>query len=150
MASVKLDETGTEAVLAMSGSAIVNPNDYHFDIKCVDSTGNIVTSFASNTDVSLKIKLGVTYGSGTSAESYYYNESDNKIYKDTEFTVLVSSDPVNWDIRLKSDGSDTGVTSTDESITIPAANALPGKYTLYVKLEFFGVSHDENICITGN
>lgn len=150
MASVKLDETGTEAVLAMSGSAIVNPNDYHFDIKCVDSTGNIVTSFASNTDVSLKIKLGVTYGSGTSAESYYYNESDNKIYKDPEFTVLVSSDPVNWDIRLKSDGSDTGVTSTDESITIPAANALPGKYTLYVKLEFFGVSHDENICITGN
>ena len=92
--------------------------------------------FQIGTTTTITVTPTITYGSGTSASTIPYASIASR---------------VSWIVKLKNGSFDVeGVSSTTNTITIPATVANPDSYKLYVKMVIDGIyPYDDEVDISG-
>ena len=138
-----------EVAVTANSAVSISPSFIKFTASLVDSSENPVTSVKALEETSLQIKLAVTYSDTQPEIQLFYNPSDNKIYTDSAYTmVLTDEEDVQWYISIKDAAGNEGLTFDDESILIPENTLLAGKYTVYIELEYLGISYDTSVQLT--
>lgn len=138
-----------EVAVTANSAVSISPSSIKFTASLVGSSENSVTSVKALKETSLQIKLEVAYSDTQSGNHLFYNPYDNKIYTDSSYAMLLTDDEeVLWNVYIKDAAGNEGLTFDDESIFIPGNTLYAGNYTVYIELEYLGVSYDTSVQLT--